>query len=67
MSTDEKIIGLACPKCEGRVEIPEGQRIVICPYCDQRSLVRGERGVLRYQVPRQIDRDRALASLKGFM
>ncbi len=67
MSTDEKITGLACPNCKGRVEIPEGQRIVICPYCDQRSLVRGERGVLRYQVPRQIDRDRALAALKGFM
>ena len=63
----EKITGLACPNCQGRVEIPEGSRIVICPYCDQRSLVRGERGALRYQVPRKIDRDQALAAVRSFM
>lgn len=63
----ETITGLACPSCQGRLEIPEGTRILICPYCSQRSLVRGERGVYRYQVPRQIDRERALASLRGFL
>ncbi|OGO08230.1 MAG: hypothetical protein A2Z66_08160 [Chloroflexi bacterium RBG_13_66_10] len=63
----ETITGLACPSCQGRLELPEGTRIVICPYCSQRSLVRGERGVFRYQVPRRIERERALASLRGFM
>ena len=63
----ETITGLACPSCQGRLEIPEGTRIVICPYCSQRSLVRGERGVYRYQVTRRIDRERALASLRGFL
>ncbi len=63
----ETITGLACPSCQGRLEIPEGTRIVICPYCSQRSLVRGERGIYRYQVPRLVDRERALASLRGFL
>lgn len=63
----EAFIGLACPNCQGRVAIPEGQRIVICPYCDQRSLVRGERGVLRYQAPRAVDHDQAVQALRGFL
>jgi DNA-directed RNA polymerase subunit RPC12/RpoP len=63
----ETITGLACPSCQGRLEIPEGTRIVVCPYCSQRSLVRGVRGVYRYQVPRRVDRDRALGSLRSFL
>lgn len=63
----ERMIGLACPNCQGRVEVPEGSRIVACPYCDQRSLVRGERGVFRSQIPRQIDRETALQAVRGFM
>lgn len=49
------------------VPIPEGQAVVACPYCDQRSTVSGERGVRRYQIPLRVDRDRALGSLKGFL
>src|SRR3990170_38907 len=52
----EAAVGLACPNCQGRLQIPEGVRIIRCPYCDQRSFVQGERGVLRYQVPRRLDR-----------
>jgi DNA-directed RNA polymerase subunit RPC12/RpoP len=63
----ETITGLSCPSCQGRLEIPEGARITICPYCSQRSLVRGERGIYRYQVPRRIDREKALTSLRGFL
>ncbi|GAB4581751.1 MAG: hypothetical protein Fur0022_45010 [Anaerolineales bacterium] len=58
--------GLACPNCGGTVPIPEGQPIVICPYCEQRSLVRGERGLRRYQVPLRIDRNQALQATKAF-
>jgi len=59
--------GLACPKCQGRLQIPEGVRIIRCPFCDQRSLVRGDRGVLRYQVPRRLDRPAALERARGFL
>jgi DNA-directed RNA polymerase subunit RPC12/RpoP len=64
---DEAAIGLACPNCQGRLQIPEGVRIIRCPYCDQRSLVTGERGVLRYQVPRRLDRQAALSTARGFL
>jgi hypothetical protein len=57
------LTGLACPRCGGMVTIPEGQAIVICPYCDLRSSVSAENdpgwaddgnpgvGVRRYQAP----------------
>ncbi|MCC7362184.1 MAG: hypothetical protein IT317_22055 [Anaerolineales bacterium] len=60
------ITGLACPNCAGILSIREGQRIVKCPYCDARSLVRGERGVGRYQVARRVNRDQALHAVRGF-
>ena len=59
--------GLACPACGGMVPIPEGQAIVQCPYCDQCSLVRGERGLRRYQVAQRVDRDRAIQELRRFL
>jgi hypothetical protein len=67
MSAPESTHGLACPNCGGMVPIPEGQVIVRCPYCEMRSIVHGERGLHRYQVPRQVDRERAEAALKQFL
>ncbi len=67
MSEKETLHGLSCPNCGGMVPIPEGQIIVRCPYCELRSFVRGERGLLRYQVPRQIERQAALDGLRKFL
>jgi hypothetical protein len=67
MSEPSSLQGLSCPNCGGIVPVPEGQLIVKCPYCDLRSMVRGERGLLRYQVPQQVDRENASASLKKFL
>jgi DNA-directed RNA polymerase subunit RPC12/RpoP len=67
MNQKESVHGLACPNCGGMVPIPEGQAIVRCPYCELRSLVRGERGLRRYQVPVQVDRARAEATLAQFL
>lgn len=66
MSEKESAQGLTCPKCGGVVPIPEGQVIVKCPYCDLRSLVRGERGVRRFQVPLKCQRDQAIGALRRF-
>lgn len=49
------------------VPIPEGQAVVICPYCDQRSLVSGVRGIRRYQAPLRVDREQAIQALHGFV
>ncbi len=58
--------GLNCPSCGGLVPVAEGLRIVQCPFCDQRSLVKGEQGVRRWQVSREIGREAAMESAKGF-
>ncbi len=63
----EKLFGLTCPKCGGVVPLPEGQLIVKCPYCSQRSFVRGERGLLRYQAPLRVDKAQAQRLLSGFL
>jgi uncharacterized Zn finger protein (UPF0148 family) len=39
----EPVTGLTCPRCGGIVPIPEGQVIVACPYCEQRSVVSAQR------------------------
>jgi hypothetical protein len=48
------------------VAVPEGQAVVVCPYCDMRSLVRGDRAARRYQVPARITRESAVGALSGF-
>jgi len=60
------IKGLTCPNCSGSVDVREGQRIVKCPYCSARSLVRGERGLARYQVARQVEREKAEQVVRRF-
>jgi DNA-directed RNA polymerase subunit RPC12/RpoP len=67
MSEKEAVQGLACPRCGGMVPIPEGVAIVRCPYCELRSLVRGERGLRRYQVPQRVTREQAIQAMQGFL
>jgi DNA-directed RNA polymerase subunit RPC12/RpoP len=67
MSEAKSLHGLNCPRCGGTVPIPEGQAVVKCPYCDMRSLVRGERGVRRYQVPCRVERATAVGRLGTFL
>lgn len=66
MTTKDKTEGLTCPNCNGIVPVPEGVRVVQCPYCQLTSLVRGDRGVRRWQVPRRVDREQALATVTAF-
>jgi hypothetical protein len=67
MSDKESSHGLNCPQCGGVVPVPEGQLIVHCPYCDLRSFVRGERGLLRYQAPQRVTRQQAGQALRKFL
>jgi hypothetical protein len=71
--------GLGCPRCGGMVTIPEGQAIVVCPYCDLRSAVSAENdpgweddgnpgvGVRRYQAPLRVTRKAAEKAFRGFL
>lgn len=67
MTEREGVKGLTCPNCGGMVPIPEGEVIVRCPYCDLRSMVKGDRGLLRYQVPLQVDRGQAESAYRRFL
>jgi DNA-directed RNA polymerase subunit RPC12/RpoP len=67
MSKKDSLHGLNCPRCGGIVPVPEGQLIVHCPYCDLRSFVKGERGLLRYQAPQRVTREQAGQALRKFL
>ncbi len=67
MAEPEATHGLSCPNCGGMTPIPEGQVIVRCPFCDLRSMVRGERGIRRYQAPQRVQREQAVQALKTFL
>jgi len=65
--TENALHGLSCPRCGGTVPVPEGQTLVVCPFCEQRSWVSGDRGVLRYQVPLRLERAQAEEGMKKFL
>lgn len=66
MSNKTKTQGLTCPNCSGVIPVPEGARIVTCPFCNMSSLVQGERGVRRWHVTNRLDRPAALEEVKEF-
>ncbi len=67
MSRQPGFEGLTCPRCGGTVPIPEGEHIVICSFCNLRSIVQGEAGLIRYQLPAQINREDALGHWQRFL
>lgn len=67
MSEKDSLHGLNCPNCGGMVPVPEGQRIVRCPYCELRSYVRGERGLRRFQAPLVTERQAAITAYQRFL
>lgn len=67
LTRQEASQGLTCPNCGGVVPIAEGLRVVQCPYCSLHSLIQGDRGVLRWQVERTVDRSAAEATMRDFL
>lgn len=64
---NDAVKGLTCPRCGGTILVPEGQAVVICPYCNQSAVVSGVRGVRRYQAPLRVDRDGAVQAWQSFL
>jgi hypothetical protein len=46
--------------------VAEGVRIVTCPFCQMCSMVQGERGIQRWQLPNQIERPAAESTVQNF-
>lgn len=69
--SDPSVHGLNCPRCGGMVTVPEGQAVIVCPYCDLRSVVSAQAGstlgIRRYQVPQRIDRQQAIDAFQRFL
>ena len=65
-TTVRRAAGLKCPQCSQLVAVAEGQRIIRCEFCNTRSLVQGDRGVRRWQVLREVDRETARQAVIGF-
>lgn len=79
--SDQALTGLSCPRCGGMVPVPEGQVIVLCPYCELRSIVSAGEidqpgdgppgseliGVRRYQAPLRVKRKDLQATFKTFL
>lgn len=57
----EKVIkGITCPSCGGALDIKEGLRTFNCNYCGTLLAAKGESGVIKYFVPKKINRDDAI-------
>ena len=56
------VFGLNCPSCGGRVEIDEGDKLVICPFCNTVSLVKGDDEVKTLAYKLQINEKTAMNS-----
>ena len=67
MMAKDAFKGLSCPRCGGMVPIPEGQPIVICPFCELRSVVKGAQGVRRFHVQNQVSREAVRSAWQRFL
>ncbi|MHB8133729.1 MAG: TFIIB-type zinc ribbon-containing protein [Anaerolineaceae bacterium] len=67
MNNSKPVSSLSCPRCGGMIQIPEGYSIVKCPFCDLRSVIQGEKGIPRYQVPVHVSKEAALQSWGKFL
>jgi len=60
LKKDKIIRGITCPSCSGELDIKDGIRSFNCKYCGTLLLAKGEKGSLKYYVPKKIKRDEAI-------
>ena len=57
----EKIVrGITCPACAGELDLTEGVETFNCKYCGSLLTTEGDKGTLKYYVPRTISREEAI-------
>lgn len=64
---DSVIKGVSCPACGGSLEIGEGMVTLKCKYCGVSLLVRGERGIRRFQQSRDAGEEDSIESARRWM
>ncbi|HEY3250577.1 MAG TPA: hypothetical protein VGK25_05610 [Ignavibacteria bacterium] len=68
----EKVLkGVTCPACSGEQDLREGVKTFNCKYCGTLLITKGIDGVVKYYVPRKVQRNIAIQNMfnwlgKGF-
>ncbi|MCP1715826.1 hypothetical protein J2T58_001697 [Methanocalculus alkaliphilus] len=68
---DKIVFGMNCPSCGGRVEVQEGDQLVLCKFCNSVHALKTKEGISKLMYRMAIDRDKAVAAVtawfkKGF-
>lgn len=64
----EKVLkGITCPACAGELDLREGIKTFNCKYCGTLLLTRGVEGVVKYYVPRKIQRNIAIQNMFNWL
>jgi DNA-directed RNA polymerase subunit RPC12/RpoP len=60
--TEQVLQSLSCPQCAGPLSVRAGRRILLCPHCGIRTLVRGGGGVSRWLFPQSVEKLQAVTA-----
>jgi hypothetical protein len=64
----EKVLkGITCPSCSGELDLREGIKTFNCKYCGTLLLTKGADGVVKYYVPRKIQRNIAIQNMFNWL
>jgi len=64
----EKVLkGVTCPACSGEQDLREGVKTFNCKYCGTLLITRGVDGVVKYYVPRKIQRNIAIQNMFNWL
>jgi hypothetical protein len=64
----EKLLkGITCPACSGELDLREGIKTFNCKYCGTLLLTKGIDGVVKYYVPRKIQRNIAIQNMQTWL
>jgi len=64
----EKVLkGVTCPACSGEQDLREGVKTFNCKYCGALLITKGVDGVVKYYVPRKIQRNIAIQNMFNWL
>jgi DNA-directed RNA polymerase subunit RPC12/RpoP len=63
-TTSHKIHHISCPGCGGSIHVPEGSRVITCPYCSGSNLLIYEKVTSRYYIEPVVDKATAKRSAR---
>jgi hypothetical protein len=65
--TGKILIAMTCPSCGGSVQCEEGERLVICRFCETVSAITGDEGTNRLMYRLSVTKQASLNAVKAWM